>query len=178
MGSSGRILARADPNGVRIEILPPISSPPLARRFYAAGSVIALGSILAVLRIAAEWRQVANGRDTVPLLLLAALTAAVVLGSPFALFGLAALLFAEETLEIGSAEIVREIAVFGRESRRPLPRAGGTAVRWTTWPVAPWWTWTFKRLALVSGRERMGVGATLGNSEKRELARLLEDVLD
>lgn len=175
---SRRIFTHADAAGVRIEIAPPISSGPLARRFVAAGAVIAIGSLLAIFRITSEWHHVATGRDSVPLAALLALTAAVLVGSPLALFGLAALLFAEETLAIGPDEIVREIAVFGREDRRPLPRTSETAILWTTKPVAPWWTWTFKRLALVSGPEKMGVGATLGNSEKRELARLLKDVLD
>ena len=176
--ASERIVIRADPRGVRIEIAPPVSSPPLARRLIAAGSVLGVGTLIAALRLFSEWHQVIAGRNSLPIGGLIVLTLAVIVGSPAAFFGIVALFFAEETLEILPREIVREISIFGRGERRLLPRSPATRLLWTIRPVAPWWTWTFRRLALVTGRQKMGVGASLGNSEKSELASLLTRVLE
>jgi len=175
---SERIAVRADPDGVRIEIPPPVSSPPLARRLAAAGSLLAAGTLFAAVRLSGEWHQVAAGRETIPTGALAALSAAVLLGSPAALFGLIALFFAEETLEVRRDAIVREISIFGRGERKSFPRSAQTRLLWTTRPVAPWWTWTFRRLALVTGKRRLGVGATLGNEEKTALAALLARLIE
>ena len=168
MGSE-RIVVRADPDGVRIEIAPPVSSPRLARRLLAAGSLLFAGTLVAAVRLSVEWHQAAAGRDTIPAAALAALTVAVLAGSPAALFGLIALFFAEETLDVRQSEIVREISIFGRGERRLFPRSAETRLLWTNRPVPPWWTWTFRRLAIVTGTSRLGVGATLGNIEKPPL---------
>lgn len=175
---SERIAVRADPDGVRIEIAPPVSSPPLARRLVAAFSVLSAGTLIAAVRLTAEWHQVAAGRDTIPAGVLAALTIAVLAGAPAALFGLIALFFAEETLDVRREEIVREISIFGRGERKTFPRSAETRLLWTTRPVPPWWTWTFRRLAIVTGRSRLGVGATLGNVEKTALAALLTRLIE
>ena len=175
---SERIAVRADPRGVRIEIAPPVSSPPLRRRLLAAGAVLSAGTILGAIRLGGEWRQLAAGKETVPAGALAALSLAVLLGAPGALFGLIALFFAEETLEIEAGSIVREISIFGAGERRTLPREASTRLLWTTRPVPPWWTWTFRRLALVTGRERLGIGATLGNAEKETLERVVRRAIE
>lgn len=177
MGSE-RIAVRAGPESVRIEIAPPVSSPALARRLVAAGSLLAAGTLIAAIRLSAEWHQVAAGRETIPAGALAALTAAVLLGSPAAIFGLIALFFAEETLDVRPDAVVREISIFGRGEQRRFPRSSETRLLWTTRPVPPWWTWTFRRLALVTGKSRLGVGATLGNVEKTALAALLARLIE
>jgi len=169
---------RADSESVRIEIAPPVSSPPLARRLVGAAAILAAGTLIAAVRLSAEWHHVAAGRETIPTGALAALTAAVLLGSPAALFGLVALFFAEETLDVRKDAIVREISIFGRGERRRFPMSADTRLLWTTRPVAPWWTWTFRRLALVAGKRRLGIGATLGNVEKTALAALLGRLIE
>ena len=174
MGSE-RIAVRAGPESVRIEIAPPVSSPALARRLVAAGSLLAAGTLIAAIRLSAEWHQVAAGRETIPAGALAALTAAVLLGSPAAIFGLIALFFAEETLDVRPDAVVREISIFGRGEQRRFPRSSETRLLWTTRPVPPWW---FRRLALVTGKSRLGVGATLGNVEKTALAALLARLIE
>lgn len=169
---------RADSRGVRIEIAPPISSAPLRRRLVAAASVLSLGTLLGAIRIAGEWRQVAAGRETLPAGALFGMTVAVLLGAPGALVGLVALFFAEETLEIERGAITREISIFGAGERRTLPRTAATRLLWTTRPVPPWWTWTFRRLALVTGVERLGIGATLGNAEKAALEGVVRRAIE
>ncbi len=174
----GRIAVRADPRALRIEIAPPISSPKLRRRLIAAGLLLAAGTILGAIRLGLEWRQVAGGRETLPPIVLALLSAAVLVGAPGALFGLIALFFAEETIEIADGAIRREIAVFGGARQRTLPRGAATRLLWTTRPVPPWWTWTFRRLALVHGRERLGIGATLGTAEKETLEGIVRRAIE
>lgn len=175
---SARIAVRADPRALRIDIAPPISSPALRRRLIAAGIALASGTILGAIRLGLEWRQLAAGRETLPASVLLLLSAAVLVGAPAALFGLVALFFAEETLEIAEATILREISIFGSAERRTLRRGGETRLVWTTRPVPPWWTWTFRRLALVTGRERLGIGATLGTAEKEELERIVRRAIE
>ena len=169
---------RVDARGVRVEIAPPVSSAPLRRRLVAASAVLAAGTLLGAIRLAGEWRLLAFGRASLPLPALLATTVAVLAGAPAALFGLVALFFAEETLEIDGSAIVREISIFGAGERRTLPRTPATRLFWTTRPVPPWWTWTFRRLALASGGERLGVGATLGNAEKEALERVIRRVIE
>ena len=133
---------------------------------------------MAAVRLSAEWRQLAAGRETVPAAALAALTLAVLAGAPAALFGLVALFFAEETLDVRSESIVREISIFGRGDRKRFPRTAHTRLLWTIRPVPPWWTWTFRRLAIVTENGPIGVGATLGNSEKTLLAAVLTRLIE
>lgn len=175
---SERIAVRADSRGVRIEIAPPVSSAPLRRRLVAAASLLSVGTLLGAIRLAGEWRQFAAGRETLPAGALFGMTLAVLVGAPGALIGLVALFFAEETLEIDRGAVTREISIFGAGERRTLPRTPSTRLVWTTRPVPPWWTWTFRRLALVTGGERLGVGATLGNAEKTALEGVIRRVIE
>jgi len=175
---TARIAVRADPRALRIDVAPPISSPPLRRRLIAAGILLASGTIIGAIRLGLEWRQLAAGRETLPAGVLLLLSAAVLVGAPAALFGLIALFFAEETLEITDAAILREISIFGGAQRRTFPRGADTRLIWTTRPVPPWWTWTFRRLAVVTGRERLGIGATLGTAEKETLEQIVRRAIE
>lgn len=169
---------RTEARGVRIDIAPPVSSAALRRRLIAGGALLAVGTILGAIRIGGEWRQLAAGRETLPGVALAILTTAVLAGAPAALFGLVALFFAEESLEIGAGSVVREISIFGAGDRRTLARTASTRLLWTNRPVPPWWTWTFRRLALVTGADRIGIGATLGNAEKEALERIVRRAIE
>ncbi len=175
--SNGRIRMRADSRGVRIEIAPPVSDRSLRRRALLFGSGLGAGGFLALLRLSSEWQVLARGgRGAFPLGLLILATAAVLFG-PFAVFGLLTLLFAEETIEIGPESLVQEIEVFGKVRTTPFPDKRQVRLVWTRWPVAPWWTWTFQRLALRSAGKRQGVGATLGTSDKERLEKILRQAL-
>jgi hypothetical protein len=176
--SIGRIRVRAGGRGVRIEIAPPVSDRSLRRRALLFGSGLAAGGFLALLRLSSEWQLLARGaRGSFPLSLLVLATLAVLFG-PFAVLGLLTLLFAEETIEIGPDSVVQEIEVFGRVRAVPFPEKSRVRVVWTRWPVTPWWTWTFQRLALASGRRRRGVGATLGTADKERLEKILRQAIE
>ena len=172
MGSE-RIAVRADPDGVRIEIAPPVSSPPLARRLVAAFSVLSTGTLIAAVRLSAEWRQVAAGRDTIPAGVLAALTIAVLAGAPAALFGLVPSSSRKERTS-GARNRSRDLHLRSRRAKAFFPfRQLGSS---DDPPVPLWWTWTFGGSSSPDGPA--GVGATLGNVEKTALAALLVRLIE
>lgn len=169
-----RILLESGPNGLRIEIAPPVSSPRFRRRALPAAVLFAVGTVAALLRLSSQWQQAARGGGAgLPAGLLAGLTLAVLAGAPLAAVGLLSLLFAEETIELDREEFRHELTVFARSRRRRVPRNPPLELRWTSRPISPWWTWTFVRLAIVSRRERFGLGATLGVAEKKRLFEIL-----
>ena len=176
--STGRLRVRVGRGGLRIEIAPPVSDPSLRRRTILFGSALAIGGFLALVRLSTEWQLLARGaKGAFPFGLLLVATLAV-LFAPLAVLGLLTLLFAEETIEVGADRIVQEIAVFGRIRTIPFPSRSRVRVVWTRWPVAPWWTWTFHRLAILSESKRHGVGATLGTVEKGRLAEILRKAIE
>ena len=176
--STGRIWVWAHSRGVRIEVAPPVSEPSLRRRTLLFGSALAIGGFLALLRLSSEWQMLARGaKGAFPFNLLLLATLAVLFG-PLAVLGLLTLLFAEETIEIGPEGLVCEVAVFGKVRTTSFARDSELRLIWTRWPVPPWWTWTFHRLALVSGRRRQGVGATLGTAQKARLAEILRRAIE
>jgi hypothetical protein len=176
--STGRLRVRAGGEGLRIEIAPPVSDPALRRRTLLFGSALAVGGFLALLRLSTEWQLLARGaRGAFPPGLLLVATLAVLFG-PLAVLGLLTLLFAEETIEVRPDRIVQEIAVFGKIRTTPVLDRSRARVVWTRWPIAPWWTWTFHRLAIQSGKARLGVGATLGTAEKGRLAEILRGAIE
>ncbi|MGH9441449.1 MAG: hypothetical protein ACRD16_04180 [Thermoanaerobaculia bacterium] len=176
--SKSRLSVQASDRGLRIEIAPPVSDRALRRRALLFGSALAAGGFLALLRLSSEWQLLARGaRGSFPLALLVPATVAVLLG-PLAVLGLLTLLFAEETIEVGRKGIVQEIEVFGRVRSVPFPEKSRVRLAWTRWPVSPWWTWTFVRLALRAGGQRRGVGATLGAKDKARLESVLRKAIE
>jgi hypothetical protein len=171
-----RLRLAASRSGVRVEISPPVSRRGPRRRLLFAGGGLAVGALPAFLRLSAEWHATARGVSGLPVTALLLLTACVALAFPLAGLGLLSLLFAEETIELDERELRQEIALFGRDRRSSLPRP--LSIELTRRPVPPWWTWTFLRLAARHGRRRLGLGATLGTSEKRQLKEVLRRALD
>lgn len=140
----------------------------------AGAALFAGGTLAALLRLSSLWHQATRGGGAaLPPLLLAGLTLAVFVGAPLATVGLLSLLFTEETLDLSAEELRQELTVFGRSRRRRLARQPPLELRWTSRPIPPWWTWTFVRLAAVSGEEKCGLGATLGVAGKRRLFEIL-----
>jgi hypothetical protein len=171
---AGRIRVRTESDSVRIEIAPPIAEPRLRRRLGVAAVILVAGALTALLRLSQEWQRAVRGSGSgLGAFWLLLLSLCVVFGAPLAAWGLTSLLFAEETLEVRAGGVFQEIRIFGEPKRRAVPRPA--SLRWTTRPVAPWWTWTFVRLALSGEAQRFGVGATLGVSEKRRLAEILRN---
>ncbi len=173
--AGSRIEVRTGPEGVRIEIAPPVSLPRFRRRAAVGAAAFAAATLAALLRLSSQWQQAARGGGAagLPPLLLAGLTLAVLAGAPLATVGLLSLMFTEETLQVSPGELRHELMAFGRCRRRSLPRQPPLELRWTSRPISPWWTWTFVRLAAVSGEEKCGLGATLGVAGKKRLYQIL-----
>ena len=179
-GSPGdtRVHALADARSLKIEIAPPVADPPLRRRLTAGGVALALGGMVALLRLSREWQIVSRGGHgafTPGLLLLS--TLAVATAVPLAAFGLLSLLFAEEVIEIDANSLRRDLTVLGKTRSLRVEDRRSLRVVWTRRPVSPWWTWTFVRLAILTEGKRHGIGATLGMREKARLKEIVESAI-
>jgi len=173
--ASPRIRIAAEKEVLRIDILPPVALAELRRRLWISAAVLLALALLSIVRLTAEWHRVVRfGPGILPLPLLVGLTGAVVVGVPLTVAGLAALFFSEETLRIDAESITQRIDSAGRGRLRSVRRGPNVRLSWTIRPISPWWTWTFHRLAVDDGSTRLGVGATLGEKEKRALAAILE----
>ena len=93
--------------------------------------------------------------------------------TPFALLGLSALAFAEETVVVGPEEIVIETAVFERVTRTRIARRDLDCWRETFVPLPPWWTWAVERLAARAGGRLLPLAGMAGPKEKRRIASAL-----
>jgi len=108
-----------------------------------------------------------------PLPALLALSIAVGLSTPFALLGLSALAFAEETVEVGPNEITIDTVVFETVRRKRIPRGDLVCWRETFVPLPPWWTWAVERLAARAGGRLLPLAGMAGPKEKRRIAAAL-----
>lgn len=108
-----------------------------------------------------------------PLPWLIALTLAVGVFTPLAASGLAALAFAEETVEIGEDAVTISTTAFEKTRVRRIPLAELECWRETLLPLPPWWTWTVVRLAARFRGRLEPVAAAAGPKEKRRIARIL-----
>ena len=126
-------------------------------------------------RLASAWETGLRRGDfsDLPLPILAALTAAVGLATPFALLGLAALAFAEESVEIDAEEIVIRTSAFERVAVRRIARADLECWRETFLPLPPWWTWAVERLAARASGRLLPLAGMAGPAEKRRIGAAL-----
>ena len=170
-----RIVVSSGPDGLKVEIRP-LARTRRGRRRLATVAILLLGSALfGAARLAQAWEAGLKKGDfgDFPLPLLAALTVAVGLFAPLAVVGLAALAFAEETVEIGPDAVTISTTAFERTRVRRIPLAELECWRETLLPLPPWWTWAVERLAARwRGRLEPLAGAA-GPKEKREIARIL-----
>ena len=83
--------------------------------------------------------------------------------------GLAALAFAEETIEVGPEAIEISRTSFERTLSRRVAR--GDLVCWTETyrPLPPWWTWALRRLAAQTASGLVPVAGAAGPTEKRAI---------
>jgi len=95
------------------------------------------------------------------------------LTTPLTLIGLAALSFAEETLEVTADEVVISTSAFERTRVRRIPLAGLDCWRETWAPLPPWWSWSVTRLAARSGGRLYPIAGGAGPREKRAIGLAL-----
>jgi hypothetical protein len=171
------VVVSSVPGVLRIEIRPLIRT--VRGRFrLAAVALILLGSaLLGAARLAQVWETGFRRGDfgDLPLPLLVGLTVAVGLFTPLAVVGLAALGFAEETVEVGPEAVLISTTAFERTRVRRLPLAEIECWRETLLPLAPWWTWSVERLAARCGGRLEAIAGAAGPKEKRRIAEILAE---
>jgi hypothetical protein len=144
-------------------------------RLVLAAGILVCAAFFAGARLAAAWESGLKKGDfsDLPLPVLAALTVAVGLSTPLALLGLAALAFAEETVDVGSDDIVIRTTAFETTTVRRIARDDLECWRETFLPLPPWWTWAVERLAARVGGRLMPLAGMAGPREKRRIGEAL-----
>ncbi len=108
-----------------------------------------------------------------PLPLLIALSLAVGVSTPLAVVGVAALAFAEESVDVDRESVTIRTSVFESTRVRRLPLAELDCWRETYLPLPPWWTWAVRRLAARHGGRLEPLAGAAGPKEKKMIAEAL-----
>ena len=172
-----RVVVSSGPGGLRVEIRPLVRTRRARRRLALAAILLFASVLFGGSRIVSAWEAGLRRGDfgDLPLPWLAALTAAVGLFTPLAVLGLAALAFAEETVQVGPDSVTISTTSFERTRVRTIPLDELECWRQTLLPLSPWWTWAVERLAARwRGRLEPLAGAA-GPKEKKWIARLLAE---
>jgi len=163
---------RPAPGGLSIEVLPLVRTRRARWRLGLLAAAVVSAALLGGQRVARVWetglRRAAF--DELPLGLLVPLTLAVGVSTPLALAGLAALAFAEERIDVTPEEVVLRSTVLEKTRVRVVPRGELEAWVETYRPLAPWWTWAFRRLAARAGGRLIPLAGAAGPGEKRAIA--------
>jgi hypothetical protein len=170
-----RVVVTSGPAGLTIEIRPLVRTRRGRIRLALLAAAVLAGALFAGSRIVQGWESgLRRGEFTeLPLPLLASLSVAVGAFAPLALFGLAALAFAEETVEVSTRTLTIRTTTFEKTRVREIPLSELECWRETYLPLSPWWTWAVARLAARwRGRLEPLAGAA-GPKEKRRIARVL-----
>ena len=157
--------------GLTIEIRPLVRS----RDLLAGAVVVVAAALFGMSRLVPLWEtSLRRGSfGDLPLPLLVFLSLAVGFTTPLTLIGLAALSFAEETIEVSPDEVVISTSAFERTRVRRIPRAALDCWRETWAPLPPWWSWSVTRLAARSGGRLHPVAGGAGPREKRAIGLAL-----
>jgi hypothetical protein len=161
--------------GLTIEIRPLVRSRAWRRRLLAGAVVVVAAALFGMSRLVPLW-ETSLRRGSVgdlPLPLLVFLSLAVGFTTPLTLIGLAALSFAEETIEVSPDEVVISTSAFERTRVRRIPRAALDCWRETWAPLPPWWSWSVTRLAARSGGRLYPIAGGAGPREKRAIGLAL-----
>jgi hypothetical protein len=173
----GRVAIEPIAGGVRVQIRPLARTRGWRRRMAILAAAVAAAALLGSLRIGQAWESGLRGASfgDLPLPVLVFLTFAVVVSAPLALIGLAALAFAEETIEVGPEEVTLRSTAFEKTRVERIPRSELECWRETYRPLPPWWTWAVRRLAAQSGGRLYPVAGAAGPREKRAIAVALSE---
>ena len=170
--ASPRIVIRPEAGGgVSIEIRPLVRSRAARWRLGLAGAAVLAAALYGGSRLSRVWETgLRRGAfDDLPLALLVPVTLAVGVSTPLALLGLAALAFAEERIDVTAESVAIRTTAFERTRVRLIRRQDLAAWVETYRPLAPWWTWAFRRLAARAAGRLYPVAGAAGPAEKREI---------
>lgn len=163
------------PSGLLVEIRPLVRRRRDRVRLLLVACLLVAAAFFGGARLASAWESGLRKGDfsDLPFPILAGLSLAIGVSTPLALLGLAALAFAEETVEVEKEAVVIRTAAFERTRVRRIPRAELECWRETFLPLPPWWTWAVERLAARSGGRLTPIAGMAGPREKRRIGRAL-----
>jgi uncharacterized membrane protein len=141
------------------------------------GSAVAAAVLLGCFRLGQVWETGLRRLDfgDLPLPILVALSLTLLVAAPLSLLGLAALAFAEESIEVDAEGVTVRRTAFETTRVERITLSELECWRETYWPLAPWWTWAVRRLAARSrSRGRLlSLAAAAGPREKRRIGEAL-----
>jgi len=139
------------------------------------GGAVSVAALLGCFRLGQAWeaglRRLDFGDLPLPILIVLSLT--LLVAAPLSLLGLAALAFAEESIEVDAEGVTLRRTAFEKTRIARIARAELECWRETYWPLSPWWTWAVRRLAARSGGRLHPVAAAAGPKEKRRIGEAL-----
>lgn len=172
-----RVLITPRPGRLTIEIRPLVRTRAWRRRLVIGAIVVAAAALFGISRLVPLWetslRRASFG--DLPLTLLVFLSLAVGISTPLTLIGLAALAFAEESVEVTSDEVVISSTAFEKTRVQRISLAALDSWRETWAPLPPWWSWSVTRLAARSGGRLHPVAGGAGPREKRRIGLALAE---
>ena len=173
--NDGRVRITPLASGLLVEIRPLVERRRDRLRLALAAAALVGAAFFGGARLAGAWDSGLRKGDfsDLPLPVLVALSIAVGVSTPLALVGLAALAFAEETIEVDLDRIVIRTAAFEKTTVRTIRRDELECWRSTYLPLPPWWTWAVERLAARAGGRLTSLAGMAGPGEKRRIARAL-----
>jgi len=160
---------------VLVEISPLVRARGWRVRIALIGAGVAVSALLGCARLFDAWESGLKRLDftDLPLPVLIALSLALLVSTPLALLGLAALAFGEESIEVDARQVVVKTTAFERTRVETISRDELACWRETLWPLPPWWTWTVRRLAAQASGKLYPIAGGAGPSEKRAIAEAL-----
>lgn len=169
-----RLRIDAGPQGLRIEIRPLVRTWGGRARVAACATLLLAAALFGAARLGQAWESgLTRGTFDLPWPLLAALSISVGVSTPLAVLGLAALAFAEETVEVGPRTVTIRTSAFERTRVRSFELEALECWRETYLPLPPWWTWAVKRLAARCDGRLEPLAAAAGPREKKAIALAL-----
>lgn len=156
---------------MRIEIRPLVRTRVARLRLVLAAAALVGASLIAGGRLSRAWETgLRRGAfDELPLPLLLFLSLSVGISAPAAFSGLAALAFAEESIDVGPAHVEIRTTAFERTRIRRFERGDLECWQETYRPLPPWWTWAVRRLAAKTRGGLIPLAAAVGPGEKRRI---------
>jgi uncharacterized membrane protein len=141
----------------------------------ALGAAVGVAVLLGCYRLGQAWEAGLRRLDfgDFPLPILIGLSLILLVAAPLCLLGLAALAFAEESIEVDTEAVTIRRTAFEKTRVARISLEDLDCWRETYWPLSPWWTWAVRRLAARSRGRLHPLAAAAGPKEKRRIGEAL-----
>ncbi len=176
-GRQERVAITPRPDGLLVLIQPLARGRAWRIRMAALGGAVGAAVLLGCFRLGQAWEAGLRRLDfgDLPLPILIVLSLILLVAAPLSLLGLAALAFAEESIEVDAGGVTVRRTAFEKTHVARIALGDLECWRETYWPLSPWWTWAVRRLAARSGGRLHPMAAAAGPREKRRIAEALAE---